>query len=180
MEFQTVQTQGQAETVLRIVQNSNPLSGTSTNTLAIGSPVILETNTASLPSTTTSTTQQKQNYVNRPATQTSIVNNLMVGVLVRGPRTDYLEREALGLAQMYGVCTAAVVVPTGGAGVGAALIPNSDGTLNPVSGPVTAAATSTSGHTEVPALGCLAVLMEAQATSGATYAATPRVHLRCM
>lgn len=180
MLFQTAQDPNFAEKGFRCVQNSATATLTLTAaSIALNSPVCLETNTASLPD---GVVTNGQNFVKRPATATSLVNNLFVGVLARVPGTkSYLAQEEVGLAQNYGPMTAAAVYrATAGASVGQALIPDSLQLMVPVGGPVTAAATATAGHVEVPAIGCLAVLMEALATSGATEATTARVFLRCM
>jgi hypothetical protein len=180
MLLQTAMDKRYAETVLRVVQNVATATLTLTAaSIAVDSPVVLATATDFLPTTDTA---DGQNYVQRPATATSLVNNLFVGLLSRVPGTKtYLAQEEVGLAQAYGpVISGAVHRPAAGASVGAALVPDSTQLLVPVGGPITAAATSTAGHVEVPALGCLAVLMEALATSGATEATTARVFLRCM
>lgn len=180
MQFQSAQDPRYAETAFRVVQNSAPLTQTLTAaSIALNSPVVLATATDSLPTTDTS---DYQNFVQRPATATSIVNNLMVGLLATVPGTKaYLAQGEVGLAQNYGpVISAAIHRATAGAAVGQALIPDSTQRLVAVGGPVTAAATASAAHAEVPALGCLAVLMEAVATSSATEAATARVFLRCM
>jgi hypothetical protein len=180
MLLQTAMDPRSADTVLRVVQNAATLTLTLTAaSIALNSPVVMATATNVLPSTVGT---DGQNYVQRPATATSLVNNLFVGLLSRVPGTkSYLGQEEVGLAQCYGpVPAAAVLRPTAGASVGAALVPDSTQLLVAVGGPVSAAATATAGHVEVPALGCLAVLMEALATSGATEATTARVFLRCM
>jgi len=181
MLIQTAQDPRLAESVFRCVQNANTRSGTITaGSIAINSPVVLETATASLPSSATDGTPQ--NFVRRPATITSLVNNLMVGIIARVPGTKaYLDREEVGLAQCYGPHIAGVVQrATAGASVGSLLSPDSIQALVAVGGPVTAAATSTAGHVEVPAIGGLAVLMEALATSASTELTTARIFLRCM
>lgn len=180
MLWQTAQDPRQAETILRCVQNSNTATGTITaGSIANGSPVIFETNTASLPNTIQTV---GQNFVNRPATSTALVNNLMAGIIARVPGTKaYLDREEVGLAQIYGPHLSAILLrPTGGLSAGNVLIPESLQCLIGVTGPVTAAATSTSGHVEVPALGGHAILMSALATSGATETTTGIVFVRCM
>lgn len=175
----SVQDQFLREAVFRCVQNANTATATITaGSIAIGSPVVLATHTASLPSTVAT---NGQNFVQRPATATSIVNNLFVGVLAKGPRAAYLDREELGLAQCYGPYVGALIErPAAGAAVGNMLIPDSTQQFVAVSGPVTAAATATAGHVEVPALGGLAVLMAALATSGATETTTGIAFLRAM
>jgi hypothetical protein len=161
-----------AEKGFRSVVNSITASATITaGSIAVGTPLVLETNTAS----------NTGYFVNKPATSTSIVNNLFVGILSAAPNANptYLDREQNGLCQVYGTYPTAIVLrPTAGASVGALLIPESLGFMTPSVGPVTAAATSTSGHTEVPALGGLAALMVALATSAATETTTAPVHLR--
>lgn len=173
MIFQTAVDKATAEKVFRVGQNANTNTGTITaGSIALGSPVVLETNTGSL----------AQNFVNRPATSTAIRNNLMVGVVQKVPGTKtYLDREEVGLIQCYGEYPDAIVHrATAGASVGQPLIPNSLQDLIPVGGPVTAAATATAGHVEVPALGGLAILIEELATSSATEQTTANVFLRCM
>jgi hypothetical protein len=180
MLIQSAQDPNFAETVLRVIQNAATATLTLTAaSIAVGAPVVLATATASLPSTDVSA---GQNFVQRAATATSLVNNLFVGLLSRVPGTKtYLAQEEVGLAQCYGpVISGAIHRATAGASVGQALIPDSTGLMVAVGGPVTAAATASAGHVEVPAIGLLAVLMEAVATSSATEASTARMFLRCM
>ncbi len=108
MLIQSAQDPNFAETVLRVVQNAATATLTLTAaSIAIGSPVVLATATASLPSTDTAA---GQNYVSRPATVTSIVNNLFVGLLSRVPGTKtYLGPEEVGLAQAYGPVVSAII-----------------------------------------------------------------------
>lgn len=178
------------EIVLRVVTNSLTATTTITaGTIAIGSPVVLETNTNSLPTTAANTTAALipstniQNFVNRPATSTSLVNNLLVGLLFSGPRTDYLDREQTGLAQCYGPYVGAIVqVPPSSAAInpGNVLLPESLQMLILGTGPVTAASTSTSAHVEEPAIGGLIIAMAAVASSSATVTTTTTCFIRCM
>lgn len=144
MIFQTV-SDGTGEIALRAVRNST--TGTSTVTIAAGTPAILETATASA----------NGGWAAQAITSTSIVNNLYIGNFHAA-----LAADKVGLVQCYGVDTDAVVA-TGGASVGAQLIPNI-GTL------VTVGA-STAGNCGVQGggSGALTVLV---APSGAAQAAT--------
>jgi hypothetical protein len=175
MNFQSATDPRMAETCFRVVQNAATATQTLTAaSIALGAPVVLATNTDSLPSSVVS---NSQNFVQKPATATSIVNNLFVGLLARVPGTKtYLAGQEVGLAQNYGPYLSGIVLrATAGASVGAVLVPNSLPNLQAVSGPTTGTAA-----TEVPALGGLAVLMEALATSSATELTTARVFLRAM
>jgi hypothetical protein len=178
------------EIVLKTVTNSATATGTITaGSIAIGSPVILETNTASLPTTAANSTApfwpstNIQNFVTRPATSTAIVNNLLQGILYSAPRTDYLDREQTGLVQCHGPYVGAIVqIPPSSQAIAAGnvLLPESLQMLILGTGPVTAASTSTSAHTEEPAIGGLIIAMAAVASSAATATTTSTVFIRCM
>lgn len=141
-----------AEKVFRSVRNS--ATKTNTTPIAAGTPLVLETNTASADGA----------FVMQALTSTSVVNNLYVG-----NNDASLSSDSVGLAQVYGIDTDAVVA-TAGASVGAQLIPNV-GTL------ITVGA-STAGNCGVQGggSGALTVLV---APSGATQAATS-VFVRAM
>jgi hypothetical protein len=106
MMWQTVADGGAGEIALRAVRNST--TGTSTVTIAIGTPLVLETATASTGG----------GYVRQAVTSTDITNNLFVGVAYAA-----LNPDSVGLAQVYGV-NANAFVATAGASVGVQLIPN--------------------------------------------------------
>lgn len=106
MIFQTAMDGAAGEIGFRSVRNST--TGTSTVTIAIGTPLILETATASTGG----------GFVMQALTSTSVINNLYVGNAHAA-----LPADSVGLAQCYGVDTDAVVA-TAGAAVGAQLIPN--------------------------------------------------------
>jgi hypothetical protein len=185
MTFQTVMNAKQAESVFAIVQNAYTATLTITaGTIAVGSPVVLATATASIPSTDTT---KGQNFVQRPATSTSVVNNLLVGILAKTPRTagDYLEREAIGLAQVYGSYVGAIVQTlTSTSLAGQVCIPESLQFLIPTVGPCTGQAASTSTNistiTEVPGIGGLIALIQSIASSSATSTGTAAVFIRCL
>ena len=189
MEFATAQDKFTREVVLRVVTNSKTATATITaGSIAVGSPVILETNTASLPTTAANSTApfwpstNVQNFVTRPATSTSLVNNLLVGILAAVPGTAaYLDREQTGLAQCYGPYVgAAVQVTTATINPGNVLVPESLQFLILGTGPVTAAATGTAAHVEAPAIGGLIVAMAQVASSAATDTGTTTCWVRCM
>jgi hypothetical protein len=144
MIFQTAQ-DGTNDVAFRAVRNST--TKTSTVTIAAGTPIILETATASA----------NGGFAGQALTATSVVNNLYLGQLPAA-----LPADSVGLVQTYGVDTDAIVA-TAGAAVGAQLIPNI-GTL------ITVGA-STAGNCGVQGggSGALTVLV---APSGATQAAT--------
>ena len=144
MIFQTVG-DGTNEMAFRSVRNST--TRTSTVTIAAGTPLVLETNTAS----------NNGGWVRQAATSTDITNNLYVGNCHAA-----LSPDSVRLAQCYGVDSDAVVA-TGGASVGVSLIPNV-ATLVTVGN-------STAGNAGVVGggSGVLAVLV---APSGAAQAAT--------
>ncbi len=199
MRFATVVDAYTSEKGFRTVQNAYTATLTITaGTIAIGSPVIYATNTASLPAVNTGTTlpgTNRNNFVQNAATSTSLVNNLMLGILAAGIGSKaYLDREEIGAAQCYGPYLTAFVkrrADATGQVVGAALIPELVGSgtgqlgvLLPIIGPMTVNAITTSSDfaapVEVPGLGCLAVAMQAIASSSATETGTAIVHLRCM
>lgn len=106
MRFQTAVDSSAAERVFRAVRNST--TGTSTVTLAVGTPLILETNTGSADGV----------FVKQAVTATAIINNLYVGNVHVA-----LPADTVGIAQCYGYDDDAVVL-TGGADAGALLVPN--------------------------------------------------------
>lgn len=191
MLIQTVLDAYTREIVLRIGTNSTTKTATLTaRSIAIGSPVILETNTASLPTTAANSSApfypstNVQNFISRPATSTALVNNLLLGLLYSaGSNSTYLDGEATGLVQCYGPYVgAAVQIPPSSAAIapGDVLWPESLQFLILGSGPITAAATATAGHGTPPAIGGLIIAMAAVASSSATGTTTSSVWLRCM
>ena len=145
MIFQTGMDHTVAENVFRAVRNST--TGTSTVVIAAGTPLILETATASANGA----------FAGQALTATSVINNLFIGM-----NHAALAADSAGLAQVYGVDTDAIVL-TAGASVGVALRPN-----------IASLATvgdSTAGNSGVTGggAGVLAVLV---APSGAAQAAT--------
>ena len=143
--FQTAMSGNVNDMAFRAFRNS--LTGTSTVSIAAGTPVVLETNTASA----------NGYHAMQALTSTSVVNNLYIGNAHSAVAAD-----SVGLVQCYGVDTDAVVA-TAGASVGAQLIPNI-GTF------VTVGA-STAGNAGVQGGGS-GVLTVLVAPSGATQAAT--------
>jgi hypothetical protein len=179
MQFQTAVTRDVSEVVFRVGVNANTITGTITaGSIGINTPVILATHTDSLGS----------NWVTRPATKTSVVNNLLVGLVKQVPSTNptYLDREQQGLIQCYGYFPDAIVQRSDSASAvaGQIAIPESLQFLAQANGPVTApatiASTDTAAFGQVPALGGLVILMEALASSSATETAAVDVFLRCM
>lgn len=146
MIFQTAMDGAAGEIALRSVRNST--TGTSTVTIAAGTPLVLETNTASTGG----------GYVMQALTSTSVVNNLYVG-----NANAAIAPDSVGLAQCYGVDTDAVVA-TAGASVGAVLVPN-------IATLVTAAAFGTAGGSM--GINTAASIVVLVAPSGAAQAATP-------
>jgi len=197
MQTQTAIDKFTAEARFRVVVSSYTSTGTITAaSIAVGSPIILETATNSLPTTTANSSApfypstNIQNFVRRPATATALTNNLFAGILysVPGANPTYLDREQVGLAQTYGPYVGAIVKrPTSAIGlVGALMIPDSDQSLLPVIGPMTfasftIASTDTLGlsGTSVPGYSGLAVAMAAIASSSVTETTTGTVFLRC-
>lgn len=135
-----------AETVFRSVRNST--TKTSTVTIAAGTPVVLETATASADGA----------FVMQALTATSVVNHLYVGNVHAA-----LAADSVGLAQCYGIDSDAVVA-TAGASVGVQLRPNI-ATLASVGSSTDGCLAVTGGGANV-----LTVLV---ATSGAAQAASP-------
>ena len=191
MLLQTAMDAYTREIVLRVVTNSTTATAAASDaTIAVGSPVILETNTASLPTTAANATKpfwpstNVQNFARRPATSTSLVNNLLQGILYSTPgTTSYLAAEYTGLAQCYGPYVgAAVQIPPSSAAIapGNVLVPESLQFLILGTGPMTAAATGTAAHVEAPAIGGLIIAMAAVASSSATGTTTSTVFIRCM
>ncbi len=198
MLFQTATDQWAYEAVYRTVQNA--VTGTTTitaagATLAVGAPLILATSTASLPSNPATGASPylpgtvRNNFVTYPATSTSLVNNLFLGILAKAPSQNnagaasgtYLDREQLGLAQCYGPYIGAILrQETTTLTPGFILVPEATGFLVGVAGPMTSAATATAIGVEVPGLGGLAVLVGQIGSSSATATATGIAFLRCM
>lgn len=143
--FQTALDGNVNDTAFRAFRNST--TGTSTVSLAAGTPIVLETNTAS----------NNGYHAMQALTSTSVVNNLYIGNCHASVGAD-----KVGLVQCYGVDDDAVVA-TAGASVGAQLIPNI-GTF------VTVGA-STAGNCGVQGGGS-GVLTVLTAPTGATQAAT--------
>src|SRR5690349_19951848 len=107
MIFQTLSDAASgSEKAFRSVRNST--TGTSTVTIAAGTPLVVETNTGSTGG----------GFVTQALSSTAIINNLFVGIADAA-----LPPDSVRLAQVYGVVSA-VVVATAGASVGAQLIPN--------------------------------------------------------
>ncbi len=170
------------DTVLCAVVSSYTSTLTITaRTIAVGSPVIIETSSNSLPSTTTDSSVVQQ-WARRPATSTSLVNNLTRGLLAAAPRAAYLDSGERGLVHCHGIYPNALVQRSSSADMvaGNALVPESLQFLIAASGPVTAAATATAGHVEAPALGLLFALIQSVASSSATETARAAVLVRCM
>jgi len=106
--------------IFRAVRNST--TKTSTVTITRGSPIVLETVTASADGV----------YARQALTSTAVDNNLFIGYAHASINPD-----SAGLVQAYGVDDD-VAILTGGASVGAVLIPN-------VASSVTAGTTVTPG-----------------------------------
>jgi hypothetical protein len=106
MIFQTAMDGGAGELSFRSFRNST--TGTSTVTIAAGTPLVLETATASA----------NGGWANVALTSTSVINNLYIGNSNAATPAD-----TVGLCQCYGVDTDALVA-TAGAAVGVQLIPN--------------------------------------------------------
>jgi len=141
MFFQTVGDGSAGEIGLRSVRNST--TRTSTVTIAAGTPIVLETATASA----------NGGWVRQALTSTAVDNNLYIGNAHAA-----LNPDSVGLVQSYGVDTDAVVA-TAGASVGAVLVPNV-GTL------------VTAGTTVTPGIATSKNVVVLVAPSGATQAAT--------
>jgi hypothetical protein len=178
------------ECAFRSVVNAS--TGTLTLTaasIAIGSPCVLATATNSLPALPSTAASPfwpnsgtPANFVQRPATATSVVNNLFVGIVARVPGTKvYLGPEEVGLAQCYGPYVGAIVNAPLSAigGAGAILVPDYDvtGALVPVVAPLTSTSTN---NLSGAGMSGLAVAMAAIASSSATATSTGIVFLRCM
>ncbi len=171
MFFQTVLDKTTPLKVFRAAVNASTGTLTITaGTIAIGCPVVLATASDSA----------NGQYITRPATSTSVVNNLYCGNLAEAPGTAvYLEREAMGVIQIYGIDDDAIVQTlTTTALAGQVLVPESLQFLIPTGGAQTV--TSTAAAAEVPGLLGLAVLLQSIASSAATSTGTAKVFLRCM
>ena len=171
MFFQTVLDKTTPLKVFRAAVNA--VTGTQTLTsasIAIGSPVVLATASDS----------NNGLYVQRPATNTSVVNNLYVGNVHEAPGTKiYLGPEEMGSVQIYGIDDDAIVQTlTTTSLAGQVLVPESLQFLIPTGGPTTVTAAATAA--EVPGLAGLAVLLQSIASSAATSTGTAKVFLRCM
>jgi hypothetical protein len=173
MNFQSAVDKTTADKVFRAVVNANTLTATITaRTIAIGSPIILATHSDS----------NNGQYVTRPATSTSLVNNLLVGNVAHAAGTvAYAEAEAMFIAQVYGIDDDAIVQTLTTTSLpGQVLIPESLQFLIPGVGPVTAASTGTAANVEQPAIGGLMYLLQSIASSSATSTGTAKVFLRCL
>lgn len=182
MLFQSVMDPRTLDVALTAVKNAYTATLTITQgSIAIGSPVVVATHSASLPQTTTDSSVV-QSWGRRPATSTDIMNNLVRGLLYSGIGTKaYLDREEVGLVMCHGIFPNAIVqVTTSAQAAGLILIPESLQFLTGVTGPVTAASTGTAANVEVPALGGLFALIQSIASSAATDTARKAVLVRCM
>lgn len=163
-----------ADVVLRVVQHSSPASVTG-GAIAMGSPLILETATASLPQLNAAN-GRGQNFVRLPAhvddgVEAAIVNNLLVGILADAPGPT-LQPAAVGLAQCYGVSmTGKVRRDASAIDPGTILQPSDDGWV---------AKYATGSIKPSAGIAGLAILLEAVSSGANTQYAPARVFLRCM
>lgn len=187
MQFQTGQDKNSIERVFRIGRNAVTATTTITAaTITRGAPVCLATDSVSGAG---GTATGAGNFMIAPDTAgANFTNNLFQGCVYDYPdtnvgRTGTWQPEAVGLIQCYGVMTNAILLQnaTASLAVGLCLSPNTGTSLITVVGPVTAAATSTAGHTELTGIGALAVLAQSVATNATTTATVAvAIHLRCM
>lgn len=171
MFFQTVLDKTTPLKVFRAAVNAVTSTQTLTSaSIAIGSPVVLATASDS----------SNGQYITRPATSTSVVNNLYVGNVHDAPGTKiYLGPDEMGAIQIYGLDDDAIVQTlTTTSLAGQVLIPESLQFLIPTGGAQTI--TGTAAAAEVPGLLGLAVLLQSIASSAATSTGTAKVFLRCM
>ena len=127
-----------------------------------------------------------------PAAQgTNQLNNLTPGLVWDFPDTSLARNggwnpEDTGLVQCYGLNTKAVVsVGTVSIAAGIICTPDSSGSgigaqLMTAVGPITAANTSTSAHTELTGIGGLYVLAGTVASSSASGTVAASVFVRCL
>lgn len=170
-----------AEKVFATFRNSVTATATATaKTLQRNAPVVLCTHTASA-----------NGYdIQAPATGTSIVNNLFVGIVDNFPdtttgQTGVWGGEDAGQVQVYGYRSGLVYLAASVAvAVGDLLIPDSAygrGNLTTSGPPSThAASTGTAANVAVPAIGGLCVAVAAVASSTDTQTSASGVFLRCM
>lgn len=178
MRFFTAIDSTTAEKVFATFRNSVTATATATaKTLERNAPVVICTHTASA-----------NGYdIQAPATGTSIVNNLFVGIADAFPdtttgQTGTWNGEDAGQVQVYGYRNGLIyLAASAAAAVGDLLIPDvayGRGNLTPVGSPTTNTATTT--NAAVPALGGLCVAVAAVASATATQTSASGVWLRCM
>jgi hypothetical protein len=177
MRFATAVTPTFAEKVYRSARNSSTKTLTATAaTIARGAPVILATNSASV-----------NGYdIQRADTASQLINNLFVGIVAEFPDTTINQTgtwgaEDVGAVQCYGYNSAAILRGyTDTLAQGLCLIPNTGQMLLTNLGPVVAASTGTTAHSEVGGIGCLVVLAETVATVATSATNAVAVHIRAM
>lgn len=177
MQFATVVDATFAEFVYRSARNSSTKTLTATAaTIARGAPVILATNSASV-----------NGYdIIRADTASQLINNLFVGLAHDFPdtttgHTGTWQAEDAGLVQCYGYDSDAILRGyTDTLAQGLCLIPHSAQQLLTNLGPVVAAATGTTAHTEVGGIGCLVVLAQTVATAATSATQAVKVLIRAM
>jgi hypothetical protein len=161
----------------------NAVTKTATATIATlqrNAPVILSTHTAS----------NNGYFIDAPATGTSQVNNLFVGIVDSFPdtstgQTGTWQGEDAGQVQIYGYRSGLIYLAASvGVAVGDLLIPDSvygRGHLTTSGSPSThAASTGTAANATVPAIAGLCVAVAAVASATATQTSAAGVFLRGM
>lgn len=179
MRLATAVNPAAAEKVFAVYRNS--VTGTTTATAAThlrGAPVVLQTHTDSNDGT----------WIMAPATATSGVNNLFVGLAANFPdtttgQTGTWQGEDAGEVQVYGLHSDGLVylAASAAASVGDLLIPNSTygrGALETCGPPTTHTTTATG--VGINGIAGLAVVVSAVASATATQTSAPSVFLRCM
>jgi len=177
MRFATAVSATLAEKVFRSARNSSTKTLTATAaTIARGAPVILATNSASV-----------NGYdVQRADTASQLINNLFVGLVANFPdtttgQTGVWQGEDVGEVQCYGYNSQAILRGyTDTLAQGLCLIPDIGQKLVTNIGPIAAAATSTTAHTEVGGLGCLVVLAQTVATAATSATQSVSVLIRAL
>lgn len=176
MRFSTAVSATLAEKVFRSARNSSTKTLTATAaTIARGAPVILATASASV-----------NGYdVQRADTASQLINNLFVGIVANFPdtttgQTGTWGAEDVGEVQCYGYGSANLRGHTDTLAQGLCLIPNTGQMLLTNIGPVVAAATGTTAHSEVGGIGCLVVLAQTVATAATSATTSVSVLIRAM
>lgn len=166
------------ERIFRVARNSYTKTATITAASFVrGNPAVLATETAS---------NNGYDIKHADTAGAQIMNNLLIGVVADYPdttvgRTGVWQPEDVGLVQCYGLNTNVVgSIGTVSMAPGLMMVPNTGSMFLTCVGPVSAAATSTAGHTELCGSAGLIILASAVASSSASGTTQVAGFIRCM